>query len=432
MPAFVLQKKNGDNMFVDTAKITIKSGDGGNGVVAFHREKYVPAGGPDGGDGGKGGSVILKVDTNMNTLMDLRFKKKYAAQRGEDGRGSNQSGKDGKDIIIHVPLGTLVKDTESGRIIADLSKKEDCFYVARGGNGGWGNNHFATPTRQAPAFAKSGRKGVEREIILELKLIADVGLLGFPNVGKSTLLSVISTARPKIADYHFTTMVPNLGVVNVADGSMVVADIPGIIEGAHEGVGLGHAFLRHVERTRILIHIVDVSGCEGRNPFEDYTVLNEELQKYSITLANKKQIIAANKMDITSSEDYEAFEKQMTALGQTVFPISAATGKGVDRLIKYVYEQVQLIPMPEVVVEEMPEIEQDKKLFDIKISENVYTVTGDFVYNLVNSTNFDDVDSFSYFQRTLRTRGIIDALEAAGIGEGDTVCMDEVQFDYEK
>lgn len=419
-------------MFVDTAKITVKSGDGGNGCVAFRREIYVPAGGPDGGDGGKGGSVFLKVDTNMNTLMDLRYKKKYMAKRGEDGRGSKQSGKNGSDLVITVPLGTLVKDAESGRVIADLSNANDTFCAAKGGNGGWGNSHFATATRQAPAFAKSGRKGIEREIILELKLIADVGLLGFPNVGKSTLLSVISTAKPKIADYHFTTIVPNLGVVHVADGSMVVADIPGIIEGAHEGVGLGHEFLRHVERTRILIHVIDVSGSEGRNPLEDFRVLNEELKKHSTVLAEKKQIIAANKMDIASDEDYSAFEKEMTAMGYKVFPISAATNKGVDSLIKHVYEQVQQIPVPEVVVEEIPEIVQEQKLFDISISGNIYTVTGDYVYNLVNSTNFDDVDSFSYFQRSLRTKGIIDALEAAGIQEGDTVCMDEVQFDYEK
>lgn len=422
-------------MFVDTAKITVKSGDGGNGCVSFRREKYIPAGGPDGGDGGKGGSVILKVDTNMNTLMDLRYKRKYVAKRGEDGRGKNQSGKDGDDLIINVPLGTIVKDAKSGKIIADLSNEGDLFCIARGGNGGWGNSRFATPTRQAPTFAKPGKKGVEREIILELKLIADVGLIGFPNVGKSTLLSVISSAKPKIADYHFTTLVPNLGVVKVADGSMVVADIPGIIEGAHKGVGLGHDFLRHVERTRILIHVVDVSGSEGRSPVNDIKVLNEELKKYSKLLSEKKQVIAANKMDIATEDDYKKFESEMTGMGYKVFPISAATNKGVDQLIKHVYENLKQIPVPEIVVDNLEQDEnekKDEKLFDISVEGNVYTVKGDYVYNLVNSTNFDDVDSFSYFQRSLRKSGIIDALEKLGIQEGDTVVMDDVEFDYEK
>ncbi len=420
-------------MFVDTVTFTVKSGDGGNGCVAFHREKYVPAGGPDGGDGGRGGSVFLKVNTNMSTLMDLRYKKKFAAKRGEDGRGAKQKGKDGESLTIYVPQGTIVKDNASGRIIADLSGADSEFCVAKGGNGGWGNSHFSTPTRQAPAFAKAGRKGIEREITLELKMIADVGLLGFPNVGKSTLLSVVSTAKPQIANYHFTTLVPNLGVVHVDDGSIVMADIPGIIEGASAGVGLGHDFLRHVERTRALIHVVDVSGCEGRNPVEDFDILNGELKNYSEALSDKLQIIAANKTDIAPEGAYEEFESTMKERGYEVFPISAATRQGVDKLINRVYTLVQSIPAPEIVVEEIPEEEAlNGPLFEIHKENQIYFVTGDFIYNLVNSTNFEDVDSLSYFQRTLRSRGIIDALEKAGIREGDIVSMDEVEFEYEK
>jgi len=419
-------------MFVDTAQIHIAAGKGGNGCVAFHREKYVTAGGPNGGDGGCGGDIILAVDGNMNTLMDFRYKKSYQAKSGEDGRGRNCTGSDGEELIIKVPPGTLVRDVESGRIIADLSAVGDEFVAARGGNGGWGNARFATPTRQAPAFAKSGKKGVERDIILELKLIADVGLLGYPNVGKSTLLSVISAARPKIGDYHFTTLVPNLGVVEVANGSMVVADIPGIIEGAHQGLGLGLEFLRHIERTRVLIHVVDVSGREGRDPIEDFDTLNNELEKYSEILAGKKQIVAANKMDVASPDIVKSFVDELSHRGITVFDISAATRQNVNSLVKKAYECVQATPVPEFDVEELPMEEAPTNLFDIEMDGDIYVVKGEFVESLINSSNFDDTESFGYFQRTLKRRGIIDALLEKGMSEGDTVRILDTEFDYEE
>ena len=418
-------------MFVDIAEITVKAGNGGNGAVAFHREKYVAAGGPDGGDGGRGGNVVCVVDTNLSTLMDFRYKKIYSARNGEDGRGSKMNGKNAEDLIIKVPKGTIIKDSASGKIIADLSETDSRFVVAKGGNGGWGNAHFATPTRQTPNYAKSGRKGQERVITLELKLIADVGLLGFPNVGKSTILSMVSDAHPKIANYHFTTLVPNLGVAKIGDGSMVLADIPGIIEGASEGTGLGHQFLRHIERTRLLIHVVDVSGCEGRDPVDDFHLINSELLKYSPVLAEKMQIVAANKTDI-SKENLEKFTSEMEKEGYKVFPISAATGEGIKELMYYAYNKLAEIPIFEYEIEEI-DIEDDTldESFTVEVMpDGVYEVRGEGVELLVNSTNFDDTDSLNFFQRMLRRKGIIDELDNMGINDGDIVRIDEVEFEY--
>ena len=418
-------------MFVDIANITVKGGHGGNGAVAFHREKYVAAGGPDGGDGGRGGSVILKVDTNLATLMDFRYKKKYVAENGKDGSGLRMKGKSGENLVIFVPLGTLVKDAATNRIIADLNSVDAEFVAAKGGNGGWGNAHFSTATRQTPNFAKSGKPGQEREIVLELKLIADIGLLGFPNVGKSTLLSVVSDARPKIANYHFTTLIPNLGVVKMFDNNIIMADIPGIIEGANEGVGLGHEFLRHIERTKLLIHVVDVSGCEGRNPVEDFDLINSELEKYSSVLAQKTQIIAANKTDV-STELLQEFTDAMEARGFMVFPISAATNQGVRELLQYAYEKLQDIPEPVFEVEEIEAtVEELSDDFEVFVDdEGVYNVVGEQAEYIVNSTNFDDFESLNYFQRVLRKKGIIDLLEAEGIKDGDVVRMADAEFEY--
>lgn len=420
-------------MFVDIANITVKGGHGGNGAVAFHREKYVAAGGPDGGDGGRGGSVILKVDTNLATLMDFRYKKKYIAQNGKDGSGLKMKGKSGDDLVIFVPLGTLVKDAATNKIIADLNNVDSEFVAAKGGNGGWGNAHFSTATRQTPNFAKSGKPGQERQIILELKLIADIGLLGFPNVGKSTLLSVVSDARPKIANYHFTTLIPNLGVVKMFDNNIIMADIPGIIEGANEGVGLGHEFLRHIERTKLLIHVVDISGCEGRNPVEDFDLINGELEKYSKILAEKPQIIAANKIDI-SDENLEVFTKTMENRGLKVFPISAAANKGISELLKYAYDKLQEIPAPEFEIEEVEaDVEELSDNYEVFVDDDgVFNVVGEQAEYIVNSTNFEDFESLNYFQRVLRKKGIIDLLEAEGIRDGDVVRMADAEFEYYK
>lgn len=420
-------------MFVDIANITVKGGHGGNGAVAFHREKYVAAGGPDGGDGGRGGSVILKVDTNLATLMDFRYKKKYIAQNGKDGSGLKMKGKSGDDLVIFVPLGTLVKDAATNKIIADLNSVDSEFVAAKGGNGGWGNAHFSTATRQTPNFAKSGKPGQERQIILELKLIADIGLLGFPNVGKSTLLSVVSDARPKIANYHFTTLIPNLGVVKMFDNNIIMADIPGIIEGANEGVGLGHEFLRHVERTKLLIHVVDISGCEGRNPVEDFDLINGELEKYSKILAEKPQIIAANKIDI-SDENLEEFTETMEKRGFKVFPISAAANKGISELLKYAYDKLQEIPVPEFEIEEVAaDVEELSDNYEVFVDDDgVFNVVGEQAEYIVNSTNFEDFESLNYFQRVLRKKGIIDLLEAEGIRDGDVVRMADAEFEYYK
>ena len=423
-------------MFIDSAKIYVKAGNGGNGMVSFHREKYIAAGGPDGGDGGKGGDVIFLVDEGLNTLIDFRYKKHYKAEPGQDGGPSNCSGKNGEDLTIKVPLGTMVKDETTGMILADLVKPGQTYIAAKGGRGGKGNQHFATPTRQVPNFAKSGDLGEERNIILEMKMIADVGLLGFPNVGKSTILSMVSAAKPKIANYHFTTLVPNLGVVQIEQGkSFVIADIPGLIEGAHEGVGLGHEFLRHVERTKLLVHVVDVSGVEGRDAVEDFDTINQELEKYNATLASRPQIVAANKMDIPGSEEnFEKFKKELENRGYKVFGISAATNKGLRELMYYVSDTLKSLPDTILLDENSEETvvytAEEEKPFDIHIEDGVYVVEGSWVRKVLGSTNITNYESLQYFQRALRRKGVIQALEAMGIEEGDTVRILDTEFDY--
>ena len=423
-------------MFIDKAKIFVKAGNGGNGAISFRREKYIAAGGPDGGDGGKGGNVIFHVELGMTTLMDFRYKRKYAAQSGTDGSGKHQRGKNGDSIIINVPQGTIVRDAESNRIIADLSDPEKDVVIARGGNGGWGNAHFATAVRQTPNFAKNGQKGDEREIILELKLLADVGLVGFPNVGKSTLLSQTTKADPKIANYHFTTLEPNLGVVDLGSGkSFVLADIPGIIEGASDGVGLGHAFLRHIERTRILIHVVDVSSIEGRNPIEDFDIINEELSKYDFALEERPQIIAANKTDIIQDlEAYEEFLKEMKKRGHTVFEISAATQKGVKELMNKTYEELSKLPPiqifePEMTIDE-EEFFEDDAGFVVRRENETFVVEGPWIEAVGGSVNFSDRESLQYFQRMLLNHGVIDALVEKGIKEGQIVKIGDLEFEF--
>ena len=423
-------------MFIDKAKIFIKAGKGGNGAISFRREKYVAAGGPDGGDGGKGGNVVFKAEPGMTTLMDFKYKRKYAAQNGADGAGKRQKGKKGEDIVIKVPQGTVVRDAESNRIIADVSVPDKEVILARGGNGGWGNSHFATAVRQTPNFAKNGQAGDEREITLELKLLADVGLVGFPNVGKSTLLSRTTKADPKIANYHFTTLEPNLGVVDLGNHrSFVMADIPGIIEGASEGVGLGHEFLKHIERTRILIHVVDVSGIEGRNPIEDFDIINDELSKYDMALEERPQIIAANKTDIIQdNEVYEEFKAEMKKRGYEVFPISAATGGGVDELMNKTFEELSKLPPilifePEMDLEEEDFVDEGKG-FEITRENDTFIVSGSWIEAVGGSVNFSDNESLAYFQRALLNRGVIEALIEAGIQEGQTVRIGDLEFDF--
>lgn len=423
-------------MFTDKAKIFIKAGKGGNGAISFRREKYIAAGGPDGGDGGRGGNVIFRVELGMTTLMDFRYKRKYVAENGEDGAGKRQKGKKGEDIIIKVPQGTVVRDAESNRIIADLSNPDKEVVLARGGNGGWGNAHFATAVRQTPNFAKNGQPGDEREIFLELKLLADVGLVGFPNVGKSTLLSMTTKADPKIANYHFTTLEPNLGVVDLGDGrSFVLADIPGIIEGASEGVGLGHEFLRHIERTRILIHVVDVSGIEGRNPIEDFDIINAELANYDMSLEERKQIVAANKVDIIQDENlYKSFLDEMKKRGIEVFEMSAATNNGVKELMQKTYEELTKLPPvvifePEMDIEEEYEL-KDGKGYEIKRDNEAYVITGSWIEAVGGSVNFSDNESLQYFQRALLNRGVIEDLINMGIKEGQTVRIGDLEFDF--
>lgn len=424
-------------MFIDKAKIFIKAGNGGNGAIAFHREKYVAAGGPDGGDGGRGGNVVFRVDLGLTTLMDFRYKRKYVAESGQAGMKNKMNGKRGEDIIISVPQGTVVRDVETGKIIADLYDPEKDVILAKGGNGGWGNAHFATATRQTPNFAKNGQKGDEREVYLELKLLADVGLVGFPNVGKSTILSRTTKADPKIANYHFTTLEPNLGVVSIEEHmNFVLADIPGIIEGASEGVGLGHEFLRHIERTRLLIHVVDVSGIEGRNPLEDFEIINNELVKYNLELENRPQIIAANKTDILQDEEvYNEFMKEMENRGYKVFSISAATGEGVWELMKYTYTELEKLPPIhefdiELDVNEEEFIDKTDKGFEIKVEDGVYVVSGTWIEAVGGSINFSDSESLQFFQNSLKNRGVIDALVEEGIKEGDTVRIGDLEFDF--
>ena len=420
-------------MFTDYTKIIVKSGDGGNGAITFRREKYVASGGPDGGDGGKGGDVYFVVDPDQNTLINFRYNKKYKAQNGENGSGNRCFGKSGEDLYIKVPRGTVIKDAETLKVIADLSEEGQCELVFPGGRGGKGNSHFATATRQAPRFAQGGEKGIEKEVILELKLIADVGLVGFPNVGKSTILSMVTSARPKIADYHFTTLEPNLGVVKTEYGeSFVIADIPGIIEGASQGVGLGLKFLRHIERTRLLLHVIDVSGSEDRIPVEDFKIINEELKKYSEKLASRKQIIVANKIDAMQDETlYEDLENLAKKENIKIFKVSAATGEGLKELFKYVSEVIKTLPKEEIIDGEermVYTLKEDRDEFEIIKENGEFIVQGPAVDRLMGRVNLEDNESLYYFQKTLRNLGIEDALKQEGIQEGDTVRFNDWEF----
>ncbi|MBR3692417.1 MAG: GTPase ObgE [Clostridia bacterium] len=425
-------------MFVDVARIHLKAGDGGNGAVSFRREKYIPAGGPDGGDGGRGGSVFLVADDNLSSLMDFRYKKKYSAENGQPGGAVHRFGRDGESVTIRVPRGTLVKNAETGALIADISGDEPVL-ICRGGRGGWGNSHFATPTRQAPRFAKAGLPGQSVDVRLELKLLADVGFVGLPNVGKSTLLSAISAARPKVANYHFTTLVPNLGVVYLEEGvSFVAADIPGIIEGASEGAGLGHAFLRHIDRCRLLIHLVDVSGCEGRDPVEDFRTINEELSKYDLQLENRPQIVAANKSDIAEGEEnLNALRAAAAEKGFELYPISAATGEGVKELLWAVAKQLRELPPIAIYEPDAPtaDLEQALSSDEIRVErrpDGVYEILGDRLIPVLNSVNYEDYESLNFLQRVLKNAGVFDMLEEKGIKEGDTVSINGFEFDYIK
>ncbi len=421
-------------MFVDVAKIHIKAGDGGNGKVSFHREKYVNAGGPDGGDGGRGGSVIFKVDSNLSTLADFRYKRKYCAENGQPGGTSRCNGKSAPDLVLSVPKGTLVKCAETGRIIADISDDEPVV-IAKGGKGGWGNSHFATATRQIPRFAKSGTPGEELDVVLELKLLADVGLLGFPNVGKSTFISVVSEAKPKIANYHFTTLVPTLGVVRIEEGkSFVMADIPGIIEGASEGLGLGHEFLRHIERCRMLIHVIDVSGSEGRDPIDDFNKINHELSSFSTELASRKQIVVANKCDLADEETLLKVRKYFEDNGYEYFECMAAIAEGTASVINYVAAELDKLP-PVIKYEAEPAPEEDftvvnKRDFTLTVHDGVFIIEAKWLLKILESVDPDDYESLQYFQRVLHSSGIIDALEKAGIKEGDVVSVYDIEFNY--
>lgn len=424
-----------NKMFTDYAKIIIKSGNGGDGAVTFRREKYVAAGGPDGGDGGKGGSIYFRVDPNANTLVDFRYTKKFKAENGENGSGSNKYGKAGEDLYIDVPIGTIIKDAETGKVVADLSEEGQEELVLKGGRGGKGNSHFATATRQVPRFAQAGEDGEEKQVILELKLLADVGLLGFPNVGKSTFLSRVTDAKPKIANYHFTTIEPNLGVVKAKNGeSFVIADIPGIIEGASEGVGLGIQFLRHVERTRLLLHVIDVSGIEGRNPVEDYYTINKELKEYSEKLATRKQILVANKLDIMQDDTgLKELEELAKKEGLELFKISGVTGEGIEKLLNRVTEVLKTLPKEEIVnVEDkvVYTLEDDEDQFTVRKDGDTYIVEGKAVNRLMGRINVDDNESMYYFQKKLKELGIEAELKKQGICEGDYVKMLNWTFEW--
>ena len=424
-------------MFVDKVKISVKAGNGGNGAVAFHREKFVAQGGPDGGDGGTGGSIVLRVDDNMSTLMDFRYKRKYTAPNGQDGQGGRRRGKNGEDLIIKVPRGTVVRDAETNEVIKDMSDSED-FVLCKGGRGGWGNKHFATPTRQVPRFAKGGLPGETHDVVFELKLLADVGLVGFPNVGKSTLLSVTSNARPKIANYHFTTLYPNLGVIYVEEGvSFVMADIPGIIEGAADGLGLGHDFLRHIDRCRLLVHIVDVSGSEDRDPVEDFEKINAELAQYSPDLASRPMIVAANKLDLIpeGSDNLERLKAYVTEQGYEFYEISAATHQGTHQLMKTVAGKLAQLPPVTIYepeyVKPLAEAGSSDEL-QIEQYDDLWVVSGAWLERLMNDVFFADYESRMYFDRQLRQSGLFDRLEAMGIQDGDIVSIYDWEFEYAK
>lgn len=417
-------------LFVDKVNIKVQSGDGGNGCVSFHREKFVQAGGPDGGDGGRGGDVVFVASDRMHTLMDFRFKRAFVAENGKDGTSNRRSGLKGGNVVVEVPRGTVVRDADTGKVLADMVETDKPRTLLRGGNGGYGNQHFATPTRQAPNYAKPGERGRALNLTLELKSIADLGLVGFPNVGKSTILSVVTSARPKIANYHFTTLAPNLGIVQQDEFSFVIADIPGIVEGASEGVGLGFDFLRHIERTRMLLHVLDISGSEERDPLDDYDIIMKELEAYG-KLREKPMVIAANKIDLPGAE--ENLQRLKDKLAQTdvqIFPISAATRKGFTELMRAVTKMIREMPAAEPFEEEETELAPEERTFEIvKLAEG-YEVTGLAVTELVRGVNFEDEDSLNYFHRALRKIGIIDALRQAGASEGDTVIIEKMEFEF--
>ncbi len=423
-------------MFVDIAKIHLRAGDGGNGAVSFRREKYVAAGGPDGGDGGKGGDIVFVADDNLSTLADFRYKRKYTAENGANGGTSRCTGKSAKNLIISVPRGTLIKDAETGRIIADISTDEPTV-IAKGGNGGWGNMHFSTATRQVPRFAKSGNPGEELDVTLELKLLADVGLIGFPNVGKSTLVSVVSEAKPKIANYHFTTLTPVLGVVRMGEGSsFVMADIPGLIEGAGEGIGLGHEFLRHVERCRLLLHVIDVSGSEGRDPIEDFNTINNELNVFSEELSQRPQIVVGNKCDLAEEEKIEELKTYFNEKGYAFFPIMAPINEGTDELINFVAAELAKLPEIKIYEPEPAPIEENsvdinRRSFTLNVVDGVYVIDeAPWLLKILETVNPEDYESLQYFQRTLQDSGIIKALVEAGVQDGDIVSVYDIEFEF--
>lgn len=425
-------------MFVDQAKIFVKAGDGGHGAVSFRREKYEPSGGPSGGDGGRGGDLIIEVDIGLKTLMDFRYKKNYKARNGDNGGTSKKHGKNGEDLILKVPAGTVIKDAETGRIIADMISKGQRLVAAKGGRGGRGNSHFATSTRQAPSFAESGRKGEEAWIVLELKLLADVGLIGFPNVGKSTILSVVSAARPKTGNYHFTTLVPNLGVVEIGEGkSFVLADIPGLIERAHEGAGLGHDFLRHIERTRLLIHVLDISGSEGRDPLEDFRQINDELVKYSEKLAEKPQIVAANKMDLPDArENFIRVKEELVKEGHEIFEVSGVTNNGLRELMYRAFEIVTQMEdeIEEESIDQTDEVryykfEKDEP-FKVLKEGNVFVVEGEWIERFMERINIYQDESLKYFHKIIKKKGLINELKKMGVKDGDTIRICELEFEY--
>ncbi len=425
-------------MFVDHVKIYVRAGDGGDGKVSFRREKYVAAGGPDGGDGGRGGNIVLNIHEGTNTLLAFRYKRKFVAANGEGGKACKMHGANGEDLIINVPPGTIVRDAESGKIIKDMSDCEP-YVLCKGGRGGWGNRHFATPTRQIPRFAKGGTKGEEREVLLELKMLADVGLVGFPNVGKSSLISRISAAKPKIANYHFTTLSPSLGVVAAGEGKgFVVADIPGLIEGASEGLGLGHEFLRHVDRCRLLLHVVDVSGIEGRDPIEDIKTIDAELASYSASLAERPQIVVANKHDMIESgtTDIEAFERFVKESGRELVYISALSGENLDKLVRMTAEALEKLPPLTIYEPEYTEedaaIPTGERVTEIRRENDVFYVEGDWLYNLMGQVNTEDYESLSFFSRVLQKAGVIEMLEEKGCTDGHTVNIYGFEFDFVK